>query len=72
MLIGSTPHFKLFSGRKSANPIACYEGSKFLEVNGRLKEIPAFLALEREAILIQDLVVLSFLVVENQVRERCE
>lgn len=41
-------------------------------VNGSLKEFPAFLAMGVEALQIQDLVVLSFLVVENQVRNRSE
>ncbi|KAF9440595.1 hypothetical protein P691DRAFT_801818 [Macrolepiota fuliginosa MF-IS2] len=58
----------LYSDDDSAHPIAWYERDKIRVVDGVLRGIGAFIAMEEAGIQIQDHVVLSLLVIESQIR----
>jgi len=60
--------FQLFSDADSVHPIAWFEKSKKRVMNGVPMIIQASLALEQEAVVIQDIAVVSFLVVEHKLR----
>jgi hypothetical protein len=59
---------KLFSDYDTDNPIAWYERSKLRVIDGVLKSFPASLTLRDEAKEVQDIVVISLLVVEDRIR----
>jgi hypothetical protein len=58
----------LFNDHDSVRPIAWYEKSKVRVVEGILTGFRACLALEEEAMEIQDFLVISFLIIESQTR----
>ncbi|KAF7773179.1 hypothetical protein Agabi119p4_5346 [Agaricus bisporus var. burnettii] len=59
---------KLYNDYDTENPIATYERSKRRVIDGGLKSFPASLTLNDEATEIQDLIVISLLVVEGRIR----
>jgi hypothetical protein len=56
----------LFSDKNHIHPVAWYERSKMCIVDGVLRGFRAYLVMEQEAMEIQDLVVISFLIAENK------
>ncbi|KAJ3562847.1 hypothetical protein NP233_g9320 [Leucocoprinus birnbaumii] len=50
----------LYSDRDNTNPVAWFERYKLRVVDGALRKFSAFLAMEEEAVEMQDLVVISF------------
>ncbi|KAJ3569638.1 hypothetical protein NP233_g4912 [Leucocoprinus birnbaumii] len=73
---GNTYHWKinfvsqlaLFNANQPDHPIAWFERSKKRVIDGKPVILQAWLAMEPEAISIQDAVVVSFLVVEHKLR----
>ncbi|EKM78004.1 hypothetical protein AGABI1DRAFT_107775 [Agaricus bisporus var. burnettii JB137-S8] len=58
----------LYNDYDPENPIATYERSKRRVIDGGLKSFPASLTLNDEATEIQDIIVISLLVVEGRIR----
>lgn len=63
-----TPLKKLYNDNDTENPIATYERSKRRVIDGGLKSFPASLTLNDEATEIQDMIVISLLVIEGRIR----
>ncbi|KAF7773508.1 hypothetical protein Agabi119p4_5675 [Agaricus bisporus var. burnettii] len=58
----------LYNDYDPENPIATYERSKRRVIDGGLKSFPASLTLNDEATEIQDIIVISLLVIEGRIR----